>query len=531
MAEARVFGSGVETTSDAAGHFDLGPLPSGKTEIIAWKDDGFALSSSDQTRLDLKTQTLTPTDPERAGTVVAALQEETKGTKYWRRDSLASMLLGGDFDANAAQLSTAGFIGVYRLIVRFAPDASIPTAKWVALLSGVKSPSDRLYSTAIWSSRVPSIPRDEATIAFANSLETDVAAIEKDGNNNWQNSIGIFGAAALFERLGQNAKADALFERGQVYVLKNFPETGGKDGQNPSQDDTLSVMGEVAAVSPRFLSKMVALVDSDSAAYSRLLKDGAPVVARLNGLDAAQPLLDQLKAAPPSKPDHYGNNTSISYSWQQAVTDAISAGGASNPKLALSLAQSLPKNSDSGNGYGRDAALGEAALFQSPEVAAGVWRESLPRLEPGAAMRFIARIAQTDEPLAHGFYEAARERFDAQLNDTQSAMMDGRGRQVAAFAFYEARFAPARARARLERGFGAALKDPNSRYDIGQYVRAMAVLDTDRALQWAGQIGNDENSGFAGFEGKRSIARWLSLDSSARQKFDFGDRSGRGEGD
>ncbi len=533
-ANASVFGSGIESASDGAGHFALTPLPSGKTEVIAFKDEGFALGTSDQTRLELRPQTLEPTDAARAKAVLDALREETRNTNYWRRDSLGEEPVGGDFDTLATKATASGDIrDYYRLTARFGANASIAPSKWIALFQGAKKSSDRLYAVAMWTAKAPSVGEGEASRGLLASLENDVTQIEAgtDAGQKWQNAIGIFGAAALAERLGQTERADALFERGHVFVLKNFPETGGKNGGNPSQDDTFGVMGDVVAVSPRFLTKLVALVDSDSGAYSRLLQEGAPVVARLSGLKAARPFLDQLKNAPTPKPNADGNSSSIEWSFAQAVTNSIIAGGKANPKLALDLAQALPPNAQLGGEYGRDRAVVEAAFFQSPGVAQGLWRESLPRLEASAAMRFIARIFATDEPLARGFYEVARRDLDALPQDDPNSMIYHPQPQTTAFAFYEARFAPARARYRLEKGFQLAQRNPNARYDLGRYARAMAVFDATRAIQWATQIGADDSNGFAGFEAKRQVARWLTLDAAARQKASFGDRFGNGDSD
>ncbi len=532
VASAQLFGSGVESVSDAAGHFSLAPLPSAKTDIIAWKDDGFALGSSDQTRLQLRPQTLEPSDPARAKTAVEALREETKNTKYWRRDSLGSDLGGADFDTSAAAVQAGGEQAIYGLITRFGADESIAPEKWIALLQGVKKPVERLSLAGMWASKRPSLTASEATRGFLDSLLTDATTLAKPngGGEKWQTVGAIFGAAAFAEKIDATDAANTLFGQGQAFVLGNFAEKP-TDRNSSSQDDILAGSAELIGFSPRLLTKLVEQLEPGSGGYIRALSGGAPHIAAVAGLDAAKPFLDKLKNSPPPKPDAQGNTPSLEWETSQAITDSIKAGGQSNPKLALELAQSLSKNSDMGNDYGRDRALCEAAFFQPPEAGQKLWRESLPRLEPSMAMRFITRIAQNDEPLARGFYETVRQNLDAQPDDDPNAMIYGRARQIAAFAFYEAHFAPARARYRLEKGFWRTQKEPNGRYELAQYAKAMAVFDTNRALKWADQIGNEDNNGFAGFEAKRHIARWLSLDNATRRKANFGDRYGRSEED
>lgn len=524
---AQVYSSGLQTKSDAAGHFLIAPLPGGKVEVLAWKNEGFALGQSDGTRLDLKPQILGATDVARAKEVLAALQLETKGTGYWRRESLDSVLAGGDFNASAASARGAGFGGITGVIMRFKNDESIPLERWIPLLQSAPNPTERLYNAAMWSSQMAFLPDNEATRAYLAALQSDVKGIEnvKDDSQKWQNATGIFGAAALSERIGDQNAADTFFERGNAFIIDNFPETGA-NRQTQTQDKMFASLAEIVAVSPRLLSKLTALVEPDSSSYSTLLRNGAPVVARLRGLDAAKPFLDLLKTAPTPKAAEDSHPTNIEWLYSQAVLDCVVAGAKSNPKLALELAQSLPKTSNMGNDDSRAQAFCEAAGFQAPDIAAGLWREYLPKLEGSLAMKYVARVALSNEPLAREFYEAVRDALDAQPAADPNAPIYGREPQVAAFSFYEARFAPARARYRLERGFQNAQKSLNARYELADYARAMAAFDPDRALLWADTIGNTDNN-FAGFEAKRHIARFLSLDAATRRKMSFGDRFGR----
>ena len=530
VAGAAVFGSGIETTSDAAGHFSLAPLPTGKTDIFAWHGDGFALAQSDAARLDLKPQALEPTDATRAQQILTALYKATEGTGYWNRDSLKNSQPSADFNAIAATARADGDAGIPRVISRFASDSTIPTARWIALLQSAPKPSERLLNVSFWVAKVAALSDSDAARALLATLQDDVTSVEKnkDPDQKWQTATGIFGAAGLAERLGDQKTADLLFGRGEAFVTNNFPEKAANPRDDQSQNAVFASAASTVAVSPRLLGKLEAMVETDSPSYTELLRQGAPALARIGGLDAAKPFLDKLKGAPTPKADANGYVDSTKWNYLRAVSDSITAGGPSNPKLALELASSLPRNSNMGDQNGRDQAICEAAFFQTPAVARGLWGDSLPKLEAGAAMRFVARIFATDEPLARSFYEKVRAKLDAQPNKDPNAPVYAFTNSNAAFAFYEARFAPARARYRLEKEFQRAQKGQNARYELGTYIRAMAAFDANRALQWADQIGNTDNN-FAGFEAKRQIGRYLTMDETARRKINLGTRFGGDE--
>lgn len=536
-ANTQVFGSGIETVSDAAGRYLLAPLPTQKTEIIACKGDGFALGSSDQTRLDLKPQTLQPTDVAWAKAVLDALREETRNTNYWRRDSLQLEPASGDFASASAKALASGETERNQLISRFGNDANVPMKQWSAFFGAVQTPQERLSLVSQWTLERPSLNSSEATRALLARLQADVAALLQADDLGQKEAGGsaLFQVAAFAEKIGDTGAADALFKQGEAYIKVNSPAKS--TGPNPSPADVLEQAVELAAASPRLLNKFLALTPPGSSGYTRLLAGSTPALARGAGLDAARPFLDRLKDAPTPPPNAEGFNEDVESTWAQTTLRSIRAGGHSNPQLALELARALPPGKFAGDET-RARALCEAARFQSPEVAEGLWREFLPQLKPDRAMRFIARLAATNEPEARSLYELVQRDLDAPAKADANLTRDQGEPQTAEFAFYESRFAPARARFRLERAWMLAQQKPNvfdgvgpqtDRNNLELFARAMAVFDASRALRWADQIERDPNNGDAGFEAKWQIARWLALDSHARDQASPDDRNENNE--
>lgn len=510
--KALVSGSGVDTHTDDAGRFELAPLPQGITEVFAWHKDTFALASSDQTKLELHLQTLEAPNETKARAILDALAEQTKGSDYYARDALQLQI--GSFEELAPKLGQVkGWRGIDSLVAHFGNDDSIPAARWFAVLQGEDDAGKRLYDASKWIVSRRTIAPDDEARAFLKGLQRDVAEIEpkfKD-DDKWQFEDGIFGAAAFAERIGDTQAADDLFERARQFTLKAY---------GTESDRSFGSNGEFA-VSPRLLQKTLALLPVDNFWRASLLGQAAPQLARIAGLDAAKPFLDELQTLKP-KANAEGNDMSVDYTWHRAVVQSVGAGGKSNPQLALELAQSLPRNANYGGYDARDRALCEAARFQTPEIAHRLWLESLPRIQPQDAMRFLARMKPGDELFARDFYETLAADFDARPLDPSHAFSRDTP-DIPTFAFYEARFNPARARFRLERGFAHAQSKPQlyGGDTLAPYAKAMALFDAARAVGWSAKSTSPINDPSGNFETRRRIAQWLALDEKARQKAGF----------
>lgn len=404
-ASTRVSGSGIDTRSDGAGHFELAPLPKGITPVFAYRESGFALGSSDQKRLELKPQTLEPSDPAKAKAILDALSEQAKGVEYYRRESIPFEV--GSFDELAGKLKQApAKRGIETLLARFAGNRTIPAARWFEVLQSEKTAAQRLYSTSLWLKTGPTIAADDDSRRFLQALQKDVAEAEPQfkGDDKWMIAHGIFASAAVAEKIGDTQAADDLFERAQAFTEKAYGHESDRD---------YGIIGDIIAASPRLLLKGAALLPDTNGNRALMLAEGAPLLARSTGLDAAKPFLDQIHNSPPAKPDSYGDAPTIEYQWYGAVVNSIRASGKSNPSLALELAKSLPEATQGANENFRDTALCEAAFFQSPEIARELWSDALPRISADKAMGFVARILERDAPFARAQYETLARDMDA----------------------------------------------------------------------------------------------------------------------
>ncbi len=510
-AKAQIAGSGVDARTDEAGRFLLTPLPKGTTDVFAWHGNGFALGSSDQTRLELKPVTLEPTNPSKARAILDALAEQTKDQDYYQRDTLEIEV--GSFEELAPRLQAApNERAIETLIARFGSDETISDTRWFAILRSEKDAEKRLTHTAQWLQERRIVAPDDDSHAFFAALRGDFDAVEaRKPAEIWRASQGMFGVAAFAEKIGETKAADELFERAKTFVerldaAQSTVHFGGA--------------GELVAVSPRLVQKALALMPSDDAYWGILAGNAVPQLARVASLDEVKPFLDQLRIAPKPKPNANGDTFSVESQWQGAVIKSIQFAGKTNPALALELAQSLPTKGDFGGYDARDVAISEAARFQNPKVAHQLWRESLPRLEAPKAMKFLVEIKASDEPFARELYETFARNFDARPLDSSSSFSRD-APDVAAFAFYEAQFNPARARFRLERGFAYVMQKPEGSNWAPSYAKAMTVFDAERALSWSGKSTSPINDSSGNFQTRRRVAQWLALDAAARQKTGF----------
>ncbi len=508
-----ISGSGIDTRADGTGHFELAPLPKGVTPVAAWQGDGFALGTSDQARLDLKPQTLEPTDPAKARAILDAITEQSKDGEYYWRDSLQFEV--GSFDEIAQKLKQKPLkYAVSKLISRFGTDKTIPASRWFDVLQSAISPMSRLSNTASWLKTGPTIPADEDAQRFLQTLQNDVAQVETQFKSDDKSQIahGIFAAAAFAEKSGDTQAADALFERARIFTDTAF----GRES-----DRLYGNIGGTVAVSPRLLLKTAQLLAPTNSQRAVLLGYGIPVLARGVNLDVVKPLLDQIRAMPQPKPDSYGDTFSVDALLYQATIGSIRIAGKSNTTLALELAKALPATTTYGDNEVRDTALCEAAFFQPSEEARALWRDSLPRLRLDEAMSFLVRISKRDEPFARDYYEIVARNMDARPLPDPEARFGGPSVNPATFAFYEAHFNPARARFRLERAFAIAQTQTEGNRDMASFPKAMAIFDATRAVSWTVVLSGGVNDWSGNFETRRRIAQWLALSEEARQNASF----------
>ena len=519
-AGAQIFAAGSETRADEKGAYDLKVLPSGRVDVFVYGDGQFGFRSA-QTRgagdaatstdLRLSPQTLQPTDRELAGEILArarVLAAQTNSEEI-RRLKLRETDVAGALETliaapprRADQMTMA----IYR-------GATNPDVSTELLLRAVRAVDDarwRLYGAAMLFAKRPDWPDDEATRELAATLSRDAQNIAADQStsNKWAASIGLVGVAPIIERYQGEAAGQAALARAIAWIKTQYPQPG--DGNLDGYLSALAVDGElVAANSPALFAQLLAAIDDQSSpAYTRALQEGLVAIAKSRGLEAAAPFLRQLRAAPNPNADGPGGATN--YAARQATRQAIEAGGARSPALALQLARGLgPDNDNLEDENAR--ALAEAAFFQPPDVAAVLWRESLPQLAADRAAQIAVRVAVKQPVVGAELLELARRKLES------SSEVNWWGNSiVASFAYYEAKFDAAAARYRLEKAWQKAAVTTDDFQIRPDLVRAMAAIDGERAFEWASLLDSDDQ-----VRALANAARYIEADERARAKVDF----------
>ena len=527
---AQVFAAGSETRADEKGAYVLKVLPAGDADIFVYADGQFAFRSAQTvganqaataTDFKLAPQVLQPTDRELAGEMLArarvlAAQGATDvgGLKLNDADPVGALEALIAAPINDDQMSFA----IYRNATN--PDVSTPLL--LRAVSAIKDVHWRNYAATMLFAKRPDWPDDDATRALADALmrDADAIAAEEKGPNEWASGIALMGIAPLIEKYrGEDAGAAALV-RAIAWVKKQRPQPG--NGYSDGYLSSLAVSaGSIAANSPALFSQLLTAIDvKTSPAYTRALQEGIVAIAKGRGLEATEPFLRQLIAAPTSRDDDgpdSGPGNSTNYAARPATREAIAAGGAKNPALALQLARGLGTSDNDGIENEGARALAEAAFFQPPDVAATLWREALPQLEADRAAQIAVRVAETQPALGRELLELARQKLD-----TSDAVNSWGDSNVASFAFYEAKFDAASARYRLEKAWRAAQSQSDDFQIKPDLVRAMSAIDGERAFEWASLLpAGDKQYGDARVDALRRAARYIEADERSRAGVDF----------
>ena len=518
---AQVFAAGSETRADEKGAYVLKVLPAGDADIFVYANGQFSFRSAQTalpgdaatpTDIKLAPQTLQPTDRELAGEMLARARvlaaqndpESANRLKLSDADPVASLEALVAAPVNSDQMS----FEIYRNAGN--PDVSTPL-----LLRAVRAIGDarwRLYSATMLFSKRPDWPDAAETRALVDSLigDADAIAAEEKPDNQWASGIGLVGIAPLIEKYRGEAAGQAAMTRGIAWTKARFPQPG--DGNTDGYLSTFAAGAEfIAATSPALFAQLLEAIDvKTSPAYTRALQQGSVAIAKTRGLEAATPFLRQLSAMPVS------NGNATNYAARQATRQAIEAGGATNPALALQLARAIgPDNDNLEDESAR--ALAQAAFFQAPDVAAALWRESLPQLNADRAAQIAVRVAKTQPALGRELLELARQKLAA--SDAVNAWGDS---VVASFSFYEAQMDAASARYRLEKSWQAAQGQTDDFQIRPDLVRAMSAIDGERAFEWATLLPTgDKQYGDARVDALRDAARYIEADERARARVDF----------
>ena len=532
-AGARVFAAGSETIADAQGNFELKSLPLGAVNVIAYAAEQFGWQSGDAAAnagaaaltVNLAPQTLQPTDRELAGEMIARAKVLATTTNYWATRHLKLSAPEDTTRALEELIAKPNAEGLAQMIYVRGADADVPLELLMRAVRAIDKPNWRLYAATMLFAKRADWPDDAPTRAFVASLAADAGAVEATSDENrWTGAIGLVGIAPILERFEGQEAGDKAFTRAVQWIWKEMPAKGNVNA--PDRLESLAVVAElVAANSPHLYRRFFDYITPESPSYGRALQEGAVALARSRGLEAAAPYLRDLLEAPTPQPDENGNVSAVRYLAVQATREAVAAGGRNAPALALELARAAVRLGD-GAPDEAERALAEAAFFQPPDVAAQLWRETVPAMSAERAAQLAVRIIEVDAELGDELLKDALEK----LEESPAERGPWERSDVPAFAFYERQVDAARARYRLEKQWQQSLAQPNNQQEFADLVRAMAAIDGERAFEWASLIpeSNGDDPRDARIDALRKAAQYLEAGETLRARVDF-ERWGRGD--
>lgn len=345
------------------------------------------------------------------------------------------------------------------------------------------------------------------------ALEIADADLHLPTDNDWrEDNLYLF--AVLSERLkGEDAERTAL-SRALEFTIQNHPEKSRIEGayqtavgRNEKFCDAASL---VALGSAGLLREVLDSIEDGSGFKVRALAEVAPVVAT-HGLEAAYPLLNELKALPAPTLDLEPHYVSFDVDWAfgQAVHDLMPMIGAKSPAKALELARQVEGDEQRGR------ALASAAAFQTLAIAAPLYREAVAKMDTDNAPRVAALAWERDPKLGRELFAVARRKAEDEMKND----MHPRNAWVP-FAFGLARADPAGARLLLEREWAKGIEAKIDGDELALIACAMAPLDARRADEMARSIPSDSGNGpHWGTGARRKIAHFLLADEATRRGF------------
>ena len=520
---ARVFAGGIETRTDNQGAWILKGLPPGELLVAALSADGRSFAAARaplQTPLQLQVAPLVAGDKILAQSILDQLKIDTAKTYYPLKDQL-SLPAKQSFMERMKSPETDSPVGLfYQLLnqTNAAETGALESETTQTLLEGwlaMTESADRLVTASMLMEARPDWKDAAGASDFIFQLEEDVndEFAGQDVNSRKFHVEGVFALAAAFETLGQSESADRAWKNALDWTFK-IPDA---DNNGPLGRDALLTRGVGAfGNAPRLFGKLLNYFDPDSYWHHYALAGIVAPTARARGLQAALRYIEQLRALPDSRPAPVQGDEmpySPARELPRVVEGAIVAGGQKDPALTLKLARELKIAPDYRGENPPNEALIEAAFWQTPAVAAEIWRAQVPKLGVVEAVQTAVRIKASDEDLARELYIEARARLEKSAPDAMSRFTANNA-QSAEFAFSEAEFEPARARYRLEMAWPGALKEAIYRDQLSRYVLAMARLNPQRALEMALEIPNDKEN--ASFDARYSLARALAGENTGQ---------------
>ncbi len=517
---ARVVAAGRDAVADATGQFSFKNLPAGAVTVYAARDGNFgsAIAADDAPiKIELAPMKAQTTDVELGRDAWREIINETgNDDKFYARSWVLGQLNAAEGET-FAQLQGAAQepptpnhdYSLYTQLMKWAPKlgADNRSGQIESVARGIQDPEVRLSA---WLDAAIAVGDDKAVSERALSVADEIMA--RTATDIQSREWNLYRVAVATEQARGEAAGAAALDKAIALTLKSHgPKNYTKDGYyTTGRDGSLASAAEIVAqgnlaLLQHLLVNISPEVGDDVAALGKAI----PVVARKRGVEAALALLEQLAQKP--TPD-FGNDNDHSmqnvpqYAFDVSARRIAPLLAAKDPASALELVRRISANSD------RARALALVAPFQTPAVAADLWREAVTIGDVNATPRFAAQAFESDPKLGRELFELARVRGANSDNYNRSGFWPP-------YAFYLARADASAARLELEREWSSRLAS-NDGQSLAPIARAMSAADGSRALEMARQIPRGEDN-FWSLEVRRKIGQYLIADKAERRDWPF----------
>ena len=516
---ARVVAGAQETKADANGKFKFVDLPRGEIAVYAALNGNFGsavTADNEPIQIELSPVKAQGTDVELGRDAWREVYRESEGKDFYARDWTLARLNAVDGETFEALQQSAKEPptpdhdwSLATQLAKWAPklEAENRVAQVESVAKGIKDPEIRAMA---WLDAALAVAAD-AELNQRALREAETAFERTPVEPDWREG-NLYRLAVVTER-AEGAKAGAAaLDKAIALTLKSH---GAKTVQTAGyvqsgRDGYLAMYAEtVAQGSAELLRRLINNIQPEAGDRVAALGKAVPVVARARGVEAALPLLEELRAMP--KPEWAPGEFHLSQNEPQYAFDVAARRiapllAATSPARGLELARRI---SDNG---GRARALASVAPFQAPDVAAGLWREAVTLGDIGDAPRFAARAFDGDAKLGRELFELARARGANSQSYSRSGFW-------APYAFYLARADAAAARLELEREWSARLAG-NEGQSLSPVAMAMSAAAGARALEMARAIPAGKDN-FWSLEARRKIGQYLVASAQQRRDWPF----------
>lgn len=499
---APIGGAGSETVSDAQGRFVLRDLPEGEVVVLGFVGQIFGRWSGKTgatVELKLSEQPLATRDEKLGAQILDDLWRETEGKKYHFRN-----VLQYEFPLDMARPAWAK------------PEAVGPEAAYGQIFGVLQSEPKRaaeIAAAAYGTARDPLWQKRFAALAGLGLAKTEpeiaknwlVKAREANAKINPKNgaqsdyldsqSFLIALSGALNDEGAQRDLSELL-----AWAIRELPA----EAENRWVLTTGSALRQatpiIALGAPQFIPTLLAEMPQNEAIEA--LGETIPTVAKTD-LPLARKLLEQLEKMPSAEKTNGSSNQTVPYAFGLAAKPVIEILGPQDPKAAVELARRVKDEGQQGE------ALALAARFQSPKIAAPLWREAADLSRSATKIaQYAAQVWELNPELGEELFELAIEKLSAERFGDSS-------NQTAGVAFYLAPANPAHARMLIEEAWIRARLPGEQGARPEALARAMSAIDAQRAIEMARELGED------GFDARRKIAQFLLADDKARRDLPF----------